>query len=68
MNGRVNLESAQPATGSFDQVRQQFNFATSLNAAVGADLVKGNIEKNVLNSQWRDNSSQNGALGKIPQF
>jgi len=49
MNGRVNLESAQTATGSFDKVRQQFDYATSLNATVGADLVKGNIEKNVLN-------------------
>ena len=45
MNGRVNLDSAQTATGSFSQVKQQFDFATSLNSSVGADLVRGNIEK-----------------------
>jgi hypothetical protein len=49
MNGRVNLDSAQTATGLFSQVKQQFDFATSLNSSVGADLVRGNIEKNTLN-------------------
>jgi Mg-chelatase subunit ChlD len=31
------------------------------------DLVRGGskVEKDLLNSQWRDNSSQNGALGKM---
>lgn len=32
------------------------------------DLIKSNgsqVEKDLLNSQWRDNSSQNGALGKM---
>ena len=50
MNGRVNLESAQSASGSFNQVAEQFKYATSLNTSVGADMVRGNIEKNTLNT------------------
>lgn len=52
MNGRVNLEPAQTATGSFNQVANQFSFTTSLNSSVGADLVRGNVEKNTLNTTF----------------
>jgi hypothetical protein len=52
MNGRVNLEPAQSQTGSFNQVANQFNHATSLNSSVGADLVRGNVEKNTLNTTF----------------
>jgi len=52
MNGRVNLEPAQSPSGSFNQVANQFNHATSLNSSVGADLVRGNIEKNTLNTTF----------------
>jgi len=52
MNGRVNLESAQSASGSFNQVAEQFKYATSLNTSVGADMVRGNIEKNTLNTMF----------------
>ena len=52
MNGRVNLESAQSATGSFNQVANQFSYATSLNSSVAADLVRGNVEKNTLNTTF----------------
>lgn len=52
MNGRVNLESAQSASGSFNKVAEQFNYTTSLNTSVGADMVRGNIEKNTLNTMF----------------
>jgi hypothetical protein len=52
MNGRVNLEPAQSPSGSFNQVANQFNYTTSLNSSVGADLVRGNIEKNTLNTNF----------------
>ena len=52
MNGRVNLEPAQSPTGSFNQVASQFNHTTSLNSSVAADLVRGNVEKNTLNTTF----------------
>jgi hypothetical protein len=52
MNGRVNLEPAQSPSGSFNQVANQFNYTTSLNSSVGADLVRGNVEKNTLNTTF----------------
>lgn len=52
MNGRINLESAQSPSGSFNQVAGQFSYTTSLNSSVGADLVRGNVEKNTLNTTF----------------
>lgn len=52
MNGRVNLEPAQSSTGSFNQVASQFSYTTALNSSVGADLVRGNVEKNTLNTTF----------------
>lgn len=49
-NGRVDTEtSVRTPSGSFEQVQKQFAHATQFNASAGADLVKGNLEKNALN-------------------
>jgi hypothetical protein len=55
MNGRINLEST---TGFTDQgIIKQFNSATHLGDDVGKDLIKGNVEKNLLNQTFFSNAN-----------
>jgi hypothetical protein len=50
LNGRVNLDTAVATpSGSFNMVKQQFEYSTEVNSGVCADLIKGNVERNVLN-------------------
>ena len=50
MNGRINLDFT---TGFTDQgITNQFTSPTKLGNDVGRDLVKGTIEKNLLNQTY----------------